>query len=208
MGKVKLIGLPMSSAPEPTPLQPPRPRQALQERVAAAILEAAARVLAKGGEKASMNDVAAAAGVARATLYRYFPSRQALLDELARVAADEAGARLASARVEEVAAEEGVKRAVRALIEAGDPFTVVARERVRPDPEQFEQRVLEPLRRLFERAQGAGEIRADIPTTWLTDALVGLVVSVLSSRPVLGREDTIAVVSALFLDGARPRPVS
>jgi TetR/AcrR family transcriptional regulator, mexCD-oprJ operon repressor len=198
----------LSNAPEPAPLHPPRRRQALQERVAAAILEAAARALATGGEQASMNDVAAAAGVARATLYRYFPSRQALLDELGRVAAEEAGARLASARVEEVAAEEGVKRAVRALIEAGDPFTVVARERVRPDPEQFEQRVLEPLRRLFERAQRAGEIREDIPKTWLTDALVGLVVSVLSSRPVLGREDTIAVVSALFLDGARPRPVS
>jgi TetR/AcrR family transcriptional repressor of mexCD-oprJ operon len=171
-------------------------------------LEAAARVLATGGEQASMNDVAAAAGVARATLYRYYPSRQALLDELARVAADEAGARLASARVEELAAEEGVRRAVRALIEAGDPFTVIARERVRPDPEQFEERVLEPLRRLFEHAQGAGEIREDIPKTWLTDALVGLVVSVLSSRPLLGREDTIAVVSALFLDGARPRPES
>ena len=198
----------LSSAPEPAPLQPPRRRQALQERVAAAILEAAARVLAVGGEQASMNDVAAAAGVARATLYRYFPSRQTLLDELARVAAAEAGARLASARVEELAAEEGVRRAVRALVETGDPFTVLARERVRPDPEQFEQLVLEPLRRLFEHAQRAGQIRDDIPKTWLTDALVGLVVSVLSSRPVLGREDTIAVVSALFLDGARPRPVS
>lgn len=208
MRNAKLIPSPLANAPEPAPLHPPRRRQALQERVAAAILEAAARVLATGGEQTSMNDVAAAAGVARATLYRYFPSRQALLDELARVAAEEAGARLASARVEELAAEEGVRRAVRALIETGDPFTVVARERVQPDPEQFEQRVLEPLRRLFERAQGAGEIRADIPTTWLTDALVGLVVSVLSSRPVLGREDTIAVVSALFLDGARPRPVS
>ena len=191
MRNAKLISSPLTTAPEPAPLHPPRRRQALQERVAAAILEAAARVLAVGGEQASMNDVAAAAGVARATLYRYFPSRQALLDELARVAA-----------------EEGVRRAVRALIEAGDPFTVVARERVRPDPEQFEKRVLEPLRRLFEHAQGAGEIRTDIPKTWLTDALVGLVVSVLSSRPVLGREDTIAVVSALFLDGARPRPVS
>src|SRR5919198_2305787 len=81
----------LASAPEPAPLHPPKRRQALQERVAAAILEAAARVLATGGEQASMNDVAAAAGVARATLYRYFPSRQALLDELARVAAEEAG---------------------------------------------------------------------------------------------------------------------
>src|ERR671926_1972568 len=108
----------MSSAPEPAPLQPPNPRQALQERVAAAILEAAARVLAVGGEQTSMNDVAAAAGVARATLYRYFPSRQALLDELARVAADEAGARLASARGEELAAGEGGRGAGRAPVEA------------------------------------------------------------------------------------------
>src|SRR5919197_1515894 len=110
----------LSSAPEPAPLPPPRRRQALQERVAAAILEAAARVLAVGGEQASMNDVAAAAGIARATLYRYFPNRQALLDELARVAADEAGSRLASARIEEVAAEEGIRRSARALIEVGD----------------------------------------------------------------------------------------
>jgi TetR/AcrR family transcriptional regulator, mexCD-oprJ operon repressor len=199
----------VSTAPEPAPLQPPsRRRQALQERVAAAIVEAAARVLAVGGEQASMNDVAAAAGVARATLYRYFPSRQALLDELGRVAADEAGARLASARIEELAAEEGIRRAVRALIEVGDPFTVVARERVRPDPEQFERSVLAPLRRMVERAQDAGEVRGDIPSSWLTDALVGLVVSVVSSRPLLGREDTIAAVSALFLDGARPRPVA
>src|SRR5919205_1523261 len=97
----------LSSAPEPTPLQPPRRKQALQERVAGAIVEAAARVLAVGGEQASMNDVAGAAGVARATLYRYFPSRQALLDKLARVAADDAGNRLAAARGEELAAEGG-----------------------------------------------------------------------------------------------------
>jgi TetR/AcrR family transcriptional regulator, mexCD-oprJ operon repressor len=195
----------VSSSPEPTPLPSPSPRQALQERVAAAILEAAGRVLAVRGEQASMNDVAVAAGVARATLYRYFPSRQALLDELARIAADGAGMRLASARIEEVAAAEGVKRAVRALIEVGDPFVVVARERVLPDPEQFERSVTEPLRRLFERGQLAGEIRDDVPSSWLTDALVGLVVSVLPSRPALGREDTIATIASLFLEGARSR---
>ena len=198
----------MSSAPDPTPLPSPAPRQALQERVAAAILAAAARVLAARGDGASMNDVAAAAGVARATLYRYFPSRQALLDELARIAAEEAGERLASARIEEVPTEEGIRRAVRALIEVGDPFVVVARERVRPDPEQFEQSVTNPLRRLFERGQLAGEIRDDVPSSWLTDSLVGLVVSVLPSRPALGREDTIAAIAALFLEGARSRPAS
>ena len=195
----------MCSALEPTPLPSPRRRQALQERVATAILAAAARVLAARGDQASMNDVATAAGIARATLYRYFPSRQALLDELARIAAEDAAARLASARIEEVPPEEGIRRAIRALVEVGDAFLVVARERVGPGEGEFERSVSEPLRRLFERGQIAGAIRDDIPSSWLTDSVIGLVVSVVRARPALGREDTIATISALFLEGARCR---
>ena len=76
-----------------------------------------------------MNDVAAAAGVARATVYRYFPNRQALLDELAQAAVSDVEARLASARIDEVAPEEGIARAVRALVDVGDSFVLLARER-------------------------------------------------------------------------------
>ena len=86
----------------------PAPRPALQERVATAILAGAARLFAVEGEQASMNDVAAAVGVARATVYRYFPNRQSLLDELAHAAVSDADARLASSRIDEVAPEEGV----------------------------------------------------------------------------------------------------
>ena len=73
-------------------------RNALQQRVATAILEAAARVLVVHGEQANMADVATAAEVARATVYRYFPNRQALLDELAELAVKRAGERLTAAR--------------------------------------------------------------------------------------------------------------
>ncbi|MDQ3889006.1 MAG: TetR/AcrR family transcriptional regulator [Actinomycetota bacterium] len=180
-------------------------RHALQERVSAAILDAAARVLAGRGEQASMNDVAAAAGVARATVYRYFPSRQALLDELARLAVRDAAERLASARIDEVPAEEGVRRAIRALVDVGDYFVVLAREQVRPDEEQFEEGVAAPLRRLFERGAAAGQIRQDIPSPWLTNSLVGLVVSVLTSTPAVGKEDTIAAITGLVFDGMRAR---
>jgi len=195
------------SQPEstPTPLHP-APRHALQQRVSAAILEAAAHVLARRGEQASMNDVAAAAGVARATVYRYFPSRQSLLDELARLAVRDAAERLASARIDEVPAEEGMRRAIRALVDVGDHFVVLARERVRPDAEQFERGVAVPLRRLFERGASSGEIRRDIPSSWLTNSLVGLVVSVLPSTPALGKEDTIAAITGLLFDGVRARP--
>src|SRR5436190_1132755 len=66
---------------QPAP-QPRQSRQRLQERVVSAILDAAAAVLVERGGAASMADVAAAAGVARATVYRYFPTRDALVARL------------------------------------------------------------------------------------------------------------------------------
>jgi TetR/AcrR family transcriptional repressor of mexCD-oprJ operon len=178
-------------------------RQALQERVAAAILEAAASVLAARGERGSMTDVAEAAGVARATVYRYFPNRQALLDELAELALRSTGERLAAARIEEVPVADGLTRAVRVLVDVGDLFIVVAGQRVRPAPEELERHVGGPLRRLVERGQETGELRADIPSAWLADAFVGTVASVLTSSPTLGHEDTVAAIASLFADGAR-----
>ena len=183
----------------------PVARQPLQQRVSAAILDGAARILVVHGEQASMNDVAAAAGVARATVYRYFPNRQALLDELARAAVSEAGEGLASARIDEVPPEEGVARAVRALVDVGDSFVLLARERVRSEPERFERRVTQPLRELFERGQAAGDIRPDIASALLTESLIGLIVGVLASTPPPGKEDIIATITGLFLDGARAR---
>jgi AcrR family transcriptional regulator len=174
--------------------------------VASAILEAAAHTLAIRGSEASMSDVAAAAGVARATVYRYFPKRQVLLDELAAVAVADAGARLAAARLHEIDAREAIARAIRALVEVGDALVVLAGERVRPAPAQFEQELAAPLRRVFERGQQNGELRDDVPAGWLVDALVGLIVGALGSSPSLGREDTIAALAAIFLDGARRRP--
>lgn len=183
------------------------PRQTLQQRVAAAILDGAARAFTVQGEQANMNDVAAAAGVARATVYRYFPNRQALLDELARVALSDADALLAAARIDEVEPEEGAARAVRALVEVGDAFVLLARER--SDREHFERSIARPLRDLFERGQQTGEVRADIGSAHLTESLIGMVVGVLTSTPSLGKEDMTATITDLFLDGARargPRP--
>ena len=177
----------------------------LRERVAAAIIEAAAGVLVRQGEQASMADVAAAAGLARATVYRYFPNRRVLLDELAARAVRDAGERLRAARLEDVPIDEGVARTVRALVGVGDYLIVLARERVHPDPEQFEHAVAAPLRGLFERGQARDQIRADVAPSTLTESLVGLVVSVLLSTPSLGIEDATAAIASLFLDGTRAR---
>jgi AcrR family transcriptional regulator len=183
----------------------PGPRAALRERVATAILEAAAGVLAGGGDQASMSDVAVAAGVARATVYRYFPNREALLEALGRLALEDAGGRLRAARLDEVAVPDGLERTVRALVTVGDGFVVLARDRGRPGTGDFEDRIGAPVRELLARGQRGGEVREDVPAALLTEALFGLVINVMGSGPQLGSEDTIAAIASIFLDGARVR---
>ena len=182
---------------------------ALRQGVAGAILDGAAQVLAARGRDTSMGDVAIAAGVARATVYRHFPTRQVLLEELAQLAVREVGDRLGSARIDEVPVEEGVSHAVRALIEVGDPLAVLVRQAADADGDAFDDRVAAPLRRLIDAGQAGGHLRGDIESAWLVDVLIGLVVGVGPSRRGLGREDTVAALTSLFLHGARrPRPAA
>jgi TetR/AcrR family transcriptional regulator, mexCD-oprJ operon repressor len=182
------------------------PRQALQDRVSSVILDAAARVLAAEGEQASMSDVAVAAGVARATVYRYFPTRQALLDRLLEIATADARTRLRAARVDAVRPEEALRRAVGALLDVGDYFVVLARERPVADSHGFTSGIGGPLRRVVEQAQATGGVRPDIPSSWLVEFLVRLVTTVVAASPTMGRDDIVDLVVSLFFDGARYRP--
>ncbi len=60
-----------------------RGRYALSDRTRERILEGAVRAVARHGlSKLGMGDVSRSAGVSRATLYRYFPTRERLLDDL------------------------------------------------------------------------------------------------------------------------------
>lgn len=183
----------------------PAPRHALQQRVSAAILEGAAQRFALDGAQASMSDVATAAGVARATVYRYFPNREALLDALVQASASEVDDRLTSARIDAVDPEEGIVRAVRALVGVRTSFLVMAHERQRSEQAGFERALARPLRELFERGQAGGDLRADLSSARLTESLIGLTAGVLTSTPSLGVEDTTATITGLFLDGARAR---
>src|SRR5215470_7212581 len=61
-----------------------RARSAPGERTRERILDGAMRAIARHGlAKLGMSDVSASAGVSRGTLYRYFPSRDELLESLA-----------------------------------------------------------------------------------------------------------------------------
>ncbi|MFO0612709.1 MAG: helix-turn-helix domain-containing protein [Polyangiaceae bacterium] len=73
----------MARTPNTTPRR--RPTTALGDAIGRAILDAAEALLAEGGvERSTTNAIAARAGVSIGSLYQYYPSREAILAEVAR----------------------------------------------------------------------------------------------------------------------------
>jgi AcrR family transcriptional regulator len=174
------------------------------DRTANAILDAAAHLYATQGAAASMGEVAAAAGVGRATLYRYFQTRKSLLEALAARAIADLGRRLAEAGLERVPVEEAIERVVRAAVALGDRYAVILDERVDVDLEQVDPVVIAPIRALLARGIETGVLRDDIPVEILLELFGGLLAAVfkLAARGRLGLEDAAATAGSLFLDGA------
>ena len=182
----------------------PPQRPARSDRTAAAILDAAAHVLA-ARSSASMADVAEAAGVGRATLYRYYESRESLLDALAERAVADAGARLADAGLDRVPVEEAIERIVRAIIAVGDNYAVLVHERIEADRAKAERTLGGPIRAVLARGVESGVLRDDLPLEILTEFFGGLLTTAITlvSERQIGLEDASAATAGIFLRGAR-----
>lgn len=188
-------------------MEPMSKSEALRDRTAAAIIDSAATVLAKHGAATSMNAIASAAGVSRATLYRYFPNREALLHAMAMASIEELAARIADANLQGVPVEQAIPRLVRGFITVGSKYTALAsggyqRTDDHPDHDAL---LTEPVRALFRRGIADGSLRADLAPETLTDLFSGLVKAALqlTTSGRAGTEDAAAAVIAVFLDGTR-----
>lgn len=74
---------PIMSTTEPSaPILPGSPRRADARRNYERVLVAAREAFAEGGESTALEEIARRAGVGIGTLYRHFPTRQALLEAL------------------------------------------------------------------------------------------------------------------------------
>ena len=177
------------------------------DRTAAAILDAAAHVLSEQGSGANMAAVAAVAGVSRATLYRYYPDREALLEAMASHALADAAARLADAGLERAPVEEAIERIVRAMVAVGDRYAVIVREHVKVDPVEAERLLGAPMRAVVLRGIESGLFRQDIDPEVLLELFGGALLAAvkLTERRKLGPEEASAATASIFLDGARAR---
>jgi TetR/AcrR family transcriptional regulator, mexCD-oprJ operon repressor len=177
-------------------------------RTATAIIESAATVLAERGEAASMDEIAASAGIGRATLYRYFPNREELLSAMAAASVQELAERIEEANLEAVPFEEGLARLARAVVATGSKYVALSADTAAyshayPD---FDARVTEPIRALFRRALADGSLRDDLSPDVLVGMFSGLLKGAFDATAggSRGTEETAAAVTTVFLRGVRP----
>jgi AcrR family transcriptional regulator len=169
------------------------------------ILEVAREAFSRAGANASLDDIAATAGVGPGTLYRHFPTREELLvavyrTEMEKLAAAEQ--RLAAELppiealrawlllfIDNIAKKQLIAPALKALL--GDPKQIF---------EASYARVLETVRALAKRAMESGDLREDLDPIDLIRALIG--VASVSTSP--DWQQSARRLVDILLTGARP----
>lgn len=172
------------------------------------VLRAAASLLMRKSS-ATMDEVARAAGISRATLNRQFAGRDALVRALEELGIAECEAAAARAAVDDGPAPDAVRRLVRELEPAAGLLAFLYSENQLFENEQNEgwARLDARVVALFRRGQEAGEFRIDLSPVWLTEALYGLLVSaawaICEGR--VAPKDLTSNVTELLLGGALRR---
>jgi AcrR family transcriptional regulator len=183
-----------------TPRQPRADAVRNRERV----LDAAKAVFSAGGPDASLEAVARHAGVGIGTLYRHFPTREALFEAVYRREVEqltdlaeqlkvdtepvEALRRWLCSGVEFVATKKGMSAALALAVNKSSELTAYSFEHL-----------TRAVGGLLDRAVAAGEIRADISPDDLLRALVGM--CYLHDQP--GWQASVLRLLDVFVDGLR-----
>ena len=174
------------------------------DRTRASILDAAARVLGRRPD-AAMADIADQAGIGRATLYRHFPTREALLHGLADTGTRELADGIAAANLDDLPADRAILRLTGVFLRTGAKYAaVISHVEENPDP-AAKQRVIQPVRDVIARGVRDGVLRADLPGAALYEMFSALVERALwlTVADAVTPEAAAEAVVTLFLDGAR-----
>jgi AcrR family transcriptional regulator len=171
------------------------------------LLAAAKAVFSAGGPDASLEAVARQADVGIGTLYRHFPTREALyeavyrheveqLSELAEELKGEASPvealrRWLRSNVEFVATKKGMSAALALAAQANSELMAFSYDRL-----------TKAIGALLDRAVKAGEIRGDVGPDDLLRALIGM--CYLHDQP--GWQASVVRLLDVFVDGLRVRP--
>ncbi|GHA80726.1 TetR/AcrR family transcriptional regulator [Streptomyces thermoviolaceus] len=149
----------------------------------AVVLQAAREVFAEQGPQASMESIAARAGLGVGTIYRRFPGKDALLDAIARLFVDELDEASAAALADPDPAA-GLERFldfVGAFNTEKRRYASLLAGRIGPDDE-VSRRTFERIRQLTQKAVDAGHLAPDVTGDDIR-ALVAAIHAVVAATP-------------------------
>jgi AcrR family transcriptional regulator len=171
------------------------------------VLEAAREVFSAGGPDASLEAVARTAGVGIGTLYRHFPTREALFEAVYRREVQQL-ADLAEQLKHETPAIEALRHWMRSNVKfvatkkgMSAALALAAYKNSKLFSYSFD-RLTRAVAGLLERAIAIGEIRDDISPEDLLRALIGM--CYMHDQP--GWQTSVLRLVDVFIDGLRVRP--
>nr|WP_269330410.1 TetR/AcrR family transcriptional regulator [Kineosporia babensis] len=178
---------------------------------------AAAQRCLNADARASMTDLATAAGVGRATLHRHFSTRDELLHELGTRSLDRWQQSMRGAGVAEAIAsgqagpiEACLRDLLSRYLADFDDFGFTLTDpylRSAPDLMERTEQLSEEETALLAAGQRAGLLRADLDPRWLSSAVYGILVAARDAVTFgrIARRDLDEYVLVTFLEGTRAR---
>jgi len=171
------------------------------------VLEAAKAVFSAGGPDASLEAVARRAGVGIGTLYRHFPTREALFEAVYRREVEQLG-ELSEQLKSEPQPVEALRQWLRSTVEfvatkkgMTAALALAAHGKTSELTAFSFDRLTRAVGALLDRAVAAGEIRADMSPEDLLRALIGM--CYLHDQP--GWQASVIRLLDVFIDGLRVR---
>ena len=171
------------------------------------LLEAARSVFSAGGPEASLEAVARTAGVGIGTLYRHFPTREALFEAVYRHEVQQL-ADLAERLKKETRPIEALRQWMRSIVKfvaTKKGMSTALALAVSKDSDLVSyssDRLTRAIGVLLEQAIAAGEVRSDVSPEDLLRAIVGMCYT--HDQP--GWQKNVLRLVDIFVDGLRNRP--
>ena len=169
------------------------------------LLDAAVAILA-ANPGASLQEIADAAGISRATLHRRFAGREELLLAISEWAIGQLEGINEAVELSGLRGRAAIEALLERAIQLAPKIGFLISEHSLESNVHFMNRVdtaQQHWHRMIEDGQRLGEIRIDLPARWIADAIEGLMVAVFHGvrRGFTAPNDALRLVRITLLDG-------